>query len=363
MQPSVERIEWADIVKGIGILLVAGAHVFYPSFFAHCAYWFHIPVFFFISGYLFKKQDSYHTYLVRKIQHLIIPYVSFLVLLSIPVYVILISKLVENPGLPTLRPLLILTLQRIWGGMYLQGWVGVFWFVTCLFITQQIYCIFSLNTKNENRDIAILMVASLAVASINSTYFPDIPFPLDANVVLMGLPIFCMGRIYRKLSEDGRSTMAVAALIIAVAALSIDRAGIYTFSFEMKTTNFGLPGIGFLIAVSFSVLTARFSAWLERHAPRPGKIVSFIGVYSIVIMYLHQPIQIVMLYDLGIDSMIARFTAAVSLPLLVGLLCSRNELLKTLFLGEIRTPLAQRMAQGTLYRTTRFLARLLVRTS
>lgn len=363
MQQAFERIEWIDIVKGIGILLVAGAHIFDPTAFSHVTYWFHMPIFFFISGYLFRKQESYHAYLVRKIQHLIIPYLCFLVLLSIPAYAAVISRLVDDPGFPTFRPLLILTAQRIWGGMYLQGWVGIFWFVSCLFITQQAYCIFSLYTRNENRDMGILMVISLIAASINSSFCQDFPFPLDANVVTMALPIFCMGRIYRKLSESARNKLTLTALVIAAIALILDRSGIYTFTFEMKTTNFGLPGIGFLIAVAFSVLMIRFSALLERHVPLPGRMFSFVGSYSLIIMFLHQPIQAVMYNDLGIESMTARFAAAILLPLVVGILCSKNDLLKTLFLGDTRTSLARRMAQGRLYRTTEPLAKILARTS
>ena len=151
---------------------------------------------------------------MRKIQHLLIPYFSFLVLLSIPVYVMLISKLVENPGFTTLRQLLIFTIQKIWGGMYLQGWVGIFWFVICLFLTQQVYCIFSLHTRNDNRGIAILTVLR--------------------------------------------------------------------------------------------------------------RIISFIGQYSIVLMFLHQPIQIVMLNNLGIESMISRFAVALLLPLLLPITHYKN---------------------------------------
>ena len=60
----------------------------------------------------FTEQNcSYITYLVRKIQHLLIPHFSFLVLLSIPVYAMLnnlgIESMITRFAVALLLPLLL----------------------------------------------------------------------------------------------------------------------------------------------------------------------------------------------------------------------------------------------------------------
>lgn len=52
------RIEWIDIVKGIGLLCVILGHLSAPNQIARIlVYSFHMPLFFFISGYLYKSKD------------------------------------------------------------------------------------------------------------------------------------------------------------------------------------------------------------------------------------------------------------------------------------------------------------------
>lgn len=52
------RIEWIDIVKGIGILCVILGHLSAPNQITRIlVYSFHMPLFFFISGYLYKSKD------------------------------------------------------------------------------------------------------------------------------------------------------------------------------------------------------------------------------------------------------------------------------------------------------------------
>lgn len=53
-----KRIEWIDIAKGIGIFLVIAGHTGLPEVFRAWIYSFHMPMFFLISGYLFKVKSQ-----------------------------------------------------------------------------------------------------------------------------------------------------------------------------------------------------------------------------------------------------------------------------------------------------------------
>ncbi|MBU9825037.1 acyltransferase family protein, partial [Rahnella perminowiae] len=72
---GLQSTDWVDCAKGLGILSVIAGHVFtgLPS---EIIYLFHMPLFFFIGGYLFKPRAP-KTYLLSKAKKLLVPYVLF----------------------------------------------------------------------------------------------------------------------------------------------------------------------------------------------------------------------------------------------------------------------------------------------
>ena len=75
------RIDWIDHARAIGICLVVLGHTAgLPEFAMQLIYSFHMPLFFFISGYLLK--DSYldlplKDFLKRLSYKLVVPYICF----------------------------------------------------------------------------------------------------------------------------------------------------------------------------------------------------------------------------------------------------------------------------------------------
>lgn len=70
---SHSRNEIIDIAKGIGILLVVYAHAYLPL--SSVIEYFHMPLFFFLSGYTFKESDSIKDTFTKRIKRLYFPFV------------------------------------------------------------------------------------------------------------------------------------------------------------------------------------------------------------------------------------------------------------------------------------------------
>ncbi|WP_442945177.1 acyltransferase family protein [Nostoc sp.] len=49
-----QRIEWIDCWKGLAIITVVVGHIIAPV--SKYIFWFHMPLFFFLSGYLYRKK-------------------------------------------------------------------------------------------------------------------------------------------------------------------------------------------------------------------------------------------------------------------------------------------------------------------
>lgn len=77
---NISRIEWIDVAKGYGIIGVIIGHIATP-YITVWIYTFHIPLFFFLSGYLFHPKCGFAEFCKRKIKTLLVPYLC----LSIPV--------------------------------------------------------------------------------------------------------------------------------------------------------------------------------------------------------------------------------------------------------------------------------------
>lgn len=79
LQPSAEkRNNWIDWAKAIGILLVVMGHSSYdnPTIY-QAIFIIHMPLFFFISGYLFKLSESYRVLMIKIWSGLCIPYILY----------------------------------------------------------------------------------------------------------------------------------------------------------------------------------------------------------------------------------------------------------------------------------------------
>ena len=116
------RIEWIDMAKGYGIILVLIGHLNIPII-TPLLYTFHIPLFFFLSGYVLKTDYSFKSYLSKKIQKIIIPYFF----LMIPM---IFANLLFEYG----SPFSFNNLQTETCQFLIQERHTAIWFLSCLFV-------------------------------------------------------------------------------------------------------------------------------------------------------------------------------------------------------------------------------------
>lgn len=126
----VERIQWLDTAKGYGIIFVILGHLGIPIL-GSWIYSFHMPLFFFLAGYVHKEERSLGKFLNKKIKRLIVPYI--ILGSGIIVFNIMWSVFGGSFSLKeVLRQLNLLIIR----GRFLE-----LWFIPCLFLTSVI-CFF-----------------------------------------------------------------------------------------------------------------------------------------------------------------------------------------------------------------------------
>ncbi|MCX9085630.1 MAG: acyltransferase family protein [Candidatus Methanoperedens sp.] len=88
---AMKNLKWIDITKGIGILLVIFGHLHITNIFRQIIFTFHIPLFFFIGGFLFNynkyKKDT-QLFIKNKLIRLVFPYFVTNIIILVTYYLL-----------------------------------------------------------------------------------------------------------------------------------------------------------------------------------------------------------------------------------------------------------------------------------
>lgn len=154
------RINWIDWAKAITIILVVMGHFnFNQSSFTYqnFIYIFHMPIFFFLSGYLYKSIPEFPVFFKKNVLSLIVPYLFFniLTLICITLPYLLLGKI-------TITDLEASFLSFLTGGSF--TFAGPTWFLISLFNVKLIsYFILKLKIKYQILLIIIFPIIALLI--------------------------------------------------------------------------------------------------------------------------------------------------------------------------------------------------------
>jgi fucose 4-O-acetylase-like acetyltransferase len=240
----MNRADWVDVVKGIGILAVVAGHL-YSGNISKLIFAFHMPLFFFLGGYLYKAGSDFKTQLISDTVRLLLPYLTFSILVYYPFQ---FETHTENLIFALLKPFL--------GGRLLNGYTGVFWFITCYFLVRQVTYLVLSNLKTNG--IIFLITVSVIIAYINNYLFAKYWFPWNANVVLMAWPIFIIGSYARKIQLNIKPIVLHLGFIISIVAVLFIKGN----TFDMKHAHYGIPILTLFISLIIIYWIIMLSKWL-----------------------------------------------------------------------------------------------------
>lgn len=316
-----ERVEWIDVYKGIGIILVVVGHVC-TGWFRDFIYTFHMPLFFFISGYLYR-QVSFGLFFSKKFRQLLIPYAAFLVSLMAP-YIVYKLYIGDFTGV------IELLRSAVLGGRWLTGWYSVFWFMTCLFFTQQIFNAVQLRCNSER--VYLLVLISLAISYLNMYQYPELKVLLSLNTVFVAIPIFYLGTLYQKKRIELNWLWVVVVLAIITIIFSNYRS---EFDVDYKNAKYGFPIIALIMAVGMTAVIIFLSEALAKIS-LVREILSYFGAASMTIFFCHQAIQINLKHLVGLESYAVLIILTLLISAVAHYLFGRFSLTRQLFLGVYR---------------------------
>ena len=173
----MERIKWVDVAKGWGIIFVIYGHIT-SDFLAVWLYTFHVPLFFFLSGYFFNPSKEPFPFFKSKAKGLLLPYLT----LGVPLFLLNIHFGFE--------PLSLLKSYAI------QSRASTLWFIAALFM--QFVMAFLIYHWIASPKIRWILITVLALIGITLWHQGIIQLPWNTDVSMVTLPFFCLGHDLRR---------------------------------------------------------------------------------------------------------------------------------------------------------------------
>lgn len=273
---SKNRIAYVDVFRGIGLLLMIAGHVGYIGLadkllgkiridftldeFVHA---FHMPMFFFVSGYLFRHKEKTELSTLRYIGHkaktLLIPYAVF----GTAHYLIWLAFFRDGDWLQPLRSLLLFNTDGL-------PIAGALWFLTALFFASVLF--FVADRYLRNRYARDAVIVAISVLGCLETELLPFRLPFALGPALVGTGFMLLGHSFRCL-ETGLKERPAYKWLNAwwVLALGIPLVLVLVFwngSVNMRNGQYGFPLLFYLNATLSSVLLLQLSKRLDCAASR-----------------------------------------------------------------------------------------------
>jgi acyltransferase len=320
-----------DAIRVLGIAAVVAGHVFDGDLVRSALYSWHVPLFFFLSGYLWKG-DTTHRRSLRsewrsRSRSLLVPYAAWLVLISAA----FLPWSLRQGGAPidALRPLL--------GGVYIGLPYSAFWFVTALVAATLLLRLLDRFPTWISWAVAVIGLGAAAAA-------PDAvaSVPLSLGVAVPTLVFLLIGRAFRRL-EPTLSRPALTSAVLLVVGVGAVCLG--SDPLDLKTADFGIPLVGVLVAAILSAGLTLAGTVIGRHlGRRPAELATALAVCGIGVVLAHS--AVIWLAGAAIDSRAVVFVLALTLPWALMLALQRTRLAPLLLGVTQKTAKAPRHAIG-----------------
>lgn len=338
-----KRLTWVDATKGFLMLLVVIGH--YPKQLDYplltYIYWFHMPAFFVLSGLFFRPADS-STSMIQSIKkrsiQLLVPYIFFVFIITCLRYVLAFWT-----GHVDIEYYKHDLLTILFGGRFARGSYGVIWFITTLYFT---YIAFLFVTRYLNRINQVLfLLLCYIIAELESFYVVNIVggsvdeasqtilVPWNLDVVLIAIAYFAIGYFAKEIFLHIKLPLWITCTSISIMAMRLTWNEELDYHLSMKFIHYSHPILDIALPIAFLVMIFGLFQFITRYIRL--KVLEFIEMHSITIMYLH--ISVDKFMNDFIEYELLGYTAiCLFIPLIISVFMQRFMPYATLLMGNFR---------------------------
>lgn len=278
------RIIWIDIMRGILMISIVMGHIYTTGLLRKYLYSFHVPAFFFLSGYCFHYSRNFKLFLSKKIKTVVIPYFSFS-LFSILLFAVgskivnSLSKILEcNP----LKNIIIM----LYGNSKpeVMRYNLPLWFLPCLFITSVIAFLVETVIQKKGNKYRIVFILGFAIIGAFVALHENISLPWHFETSCSMLVWYLLGIM---LSEQERSREKLLC-IKPLCWILLLIAGIALCMLNTRTVGVRNDHYGILPIYYLSAICSIFGIRGLSYSIKNNTILETIGKCSVTILGVHK---------------------------------------------------------------------------
>lgn len=260
------RIRWVDIAKGIGIFLVVLGHCQITENVLTLITTFHMPLFFFLAGYVFRPErySSFSAFFKARVKSILVPYAAF-TLLSI---LFSFSRTLLGQGM---------SLEMIFGDFLRAGVVESnqpLWFLRTIFFVEILFFLLNKIKLSDAKAVCLVYLGFAAVFLLHWDFYTR---------MVNGLLFYSLGYLAKRsavFEKKAANCPPVAAISGVGFALSFAYVGWKQYHFSITSNSHLLP---FLMVTHLGILFVITSSM----ALSQNRVLEYLGRNSLVILCVH----------------------------------------------------------------------------
>ena len=273
-----ERNRELDILRGIGILLMIFDHADFGDTLHIFIQSFHMPLFFIVSGYLWKDRPVGKVLTIR-FRTLLIPYFFFSFLyfcLSLVAF-----RRDQFNALVTFKTIFLYPTD-----LHNRSWFGALWFLPCMFLTNVVYTILG-KCKFFYKAIGVFIITTFGAIWSSTS---NVMLPLCLEPFAAALLFMLIGETIHKYGLNDRVFSFKFSTLLLLACWAV--LAFLNKSVDMRSARLNTVPLYFLNGFLGTLAFWDISRWINslrfRNVSKIQKSLQFVGKYSIVYLCIHQ---------------------------------------------------------------------------
>ena len=293
MDGEKKRVRYIDIYRGIGIIIMVLGHMKFMyddggignrvyDIFDHIIHSFHMPMFFFLSGYCYKRSMLPVLEQIRnKARTLLIPYFFY------GIFQFFLWKMLEGDSFEPL-------VHLFWVNTEGLAIAGALWFLTALFVVNVMYII--IDKYIEKCSIQAILISMIAVLGCFLPRIMENRLPYAIDAAFVGLGFFFLGKEFNQhlyISVRERILNPNVFLLVVCSALNL-LLTMNNTTINMRTGKYGNVFIFWIISTAAIIIGISIShlvsdiAKKNEHLNRIAELIVQIGQNGIIYVCINQ---------------------------------------------------------------------------
>ena len=277
---TLGRQKWIDVAKGIGLILVVIGHSNPPDWLKLIISSFHMPLFFFLSGYVYHERiynntHHYATRLKKDFVRLIIPYLITVLLIGF--FLQIIQSQGKTGYYDSIADLCKSALFGSGSSFNDIKLIGEIWFLLAMFWARRIMDALFLCANKSYRLIMMFSIVGIGIAlAANGAWVP-----MNIDIAFVAVCFLYTGWIIQRHSElIDNAPFLFLLVLLSITSLSTSR-------FGMSSRNYynlwfiSIPG-----AIALSILTSKASKLLCKFKGLCS-FLAYTGKHSLLFFCIH----------------------------------------------------------------------------